>query len=115
MAREIPLGQGIKTSTFPVKRSMQLKALTQEIKGGVKTYNYWTNFDRKNPEKFEVIKEEPTDLFMNVCTGWWRFTTNIPPDDFDFNWDDRQKRRFLFQMDEIYNFRRAEPKDERLA
>lgn len=65
--------------------------------GNVSTLNtFWTNFDRRHPEVVEVLSYNPED------DKYWWFQTNIEPESFDIFWDDRQKRRFLYQMYDIY-------------
>lgn len=99
-------------------RALNIEPMTnskslEEI-GGKSTsvyYVYWTNFLAVFPKEFVVIpaKNIPIEtLHANFEDEvWWKFKTNIEPEAFDFAWDETRKRRFLFQMDDIYNRRKV--------
>lgn len=73
-------------------------------------YNYWTNFHRSwSPGKFEIIPDKEFNKSSGGLKYWWRFTTNISPEDFD-SWEGRRKRRFMFYMYDIYYTKKAEAK-----
>jgi hypothetical protein len=91
---------------------MNLKPMTdsvtlEKLKGGIKIYRYWTNFNASTPEVYSVI---PNSDMVNGVTlrgsNWWSFSTNIEPSAFDYEWDPKRQRRFLFQMHDIYNRRK---------
>lgn len=76
-------------------------------------YRYWTNFDRNEPSEFQILTQSEVDAGTIVKTKvphlrWWQFTTNIEPAAFEYEWDTRRQRRFLYKMDEIYNRKKVE-------
>lgn len=89
---------------FPTKEERQLakgeisKIPTRPL------YVYWTNYDRNNPEFFDLF---PTTLHADPTTNTWQFRTNITPADMD-TWEIGRLRAFLTQMWNIYRYRKAE-------
>ena len=65
-------------------------------------YNYWTDFDRRNPNRHynlvcgEVVYDPP----------WWHFRTNLSPEDLKAMKVSDQEI-FLKKMWEIYRYRKV--------
>ena len=99
-------------------RALQIEPMTDTRKleqiGGKSTsvyYTYWTNFNKYAPENFSVVPDKAlsngTNLLGTRNTHWWKFKTNIEPAAFEYEWDDKRQRRFLFAMYDIYNRRKV--------
>jgi hypothetical protein len=96
---------------MPTKEQRDFKAgIISEIP--VKQYyTYWTNFSREFPENFVVYVDKIVQkLTPEEKISWWKFTTNIEPQQFDYEWDTNRVRRFLFAMDDLYNRRQIQTK-----
>jgi hypothetical protein len=82
-------------------------------------YTYWTDFDRREPTTWQILKpSEFAELLDNVggsAPGFWRFETNITPDDFDYLWSEAQTRRFLIRMWDVYRYRKVDHANSNLS
>ena len=97
---------------FPVaeKKVIDLSGKGWAGPTGIITYQYWTNFDRRNPQKWELVEASLRISDNDVRppeVKWWWFKTNIAPEDFDFNWTEKQTKYFLMKMWEIYRYRKV--------
>lgn len=71
-------------------------------------YTYWTNFDNRSPETWQLLHIEPDEFAFNEKGHeFWSFKTNITPDDFAFMWNEAKTRIFLRRMWDIYRYRKT--------
>lgn len=77
-------------------------------------HEYYTNYDIHNKNKdYEVISTRSSSIVgpkvMEVLAPtWWKFKTNLDPDDFSFGMSEAAIKSFLNKMWEIYRHRKAD-------
>lgn len=83
-----------------------------KLQGSILTlHEYYTNYDINNKSaKFDVTPAKTLKVQVNpdsLGPSWWKFKTNIEPDDFAFQMSEAQVKSFLNRMWEIYRHRKA--------
>jgi hypothetical protein len=94
---------------FPTKEQKEFMAGKIDKMPVRSIYEYWTNFDRRNPKSWEIYPANALpDWTAQEKEGYWYFKTNINPDDLGFLWDEKKVRTFLIRMWEIYRYRKVD-------
>lgn len=72
-------------------------------------HEYYTNYNKHSPlNEFEVLPTRSTSKNVGNDHGWWKFKTNLDPDDFAFGMSEAKIKSFLNQMWEIYRHRKVQ-------